>query len=99
MKIPNYLNPESPQKKGRKQEKKATQSINSGILWFDKADLKVVETDENYLVDVKTVVTQKSFKVNLEDVAKLHKQAGIKTPVLLIYIGDYVIKGVIQRLK
>jgi len=98
-KLPNYLNLDSPQKKGRKQEKKACQTINSGTVWFDKGDLKVTETDEDYLVDVKTVVTQKSFKVNLEDVKKIHRQAGVKTPVLLIYIGDYVIKGVIQRIK
>ena len=97
MNLPKYLNPDSPQKKGRKQEKKACQTINSGTLWFDKGDLKVNETDEKYLVDVKTVVTQKSFKINLEDVEKLHKQAGLKTPVLLIYIGDYIIKSFIQR--
>lgn len=99
MTIPRYLNPESPQKQGRKQEKKAVQNINSGTVWFDKGDLKVNETDENYLVDVKKVVLQKSYTLTLEDVKKIHKQAGIKTPVILIYMGNYVIKGIVQRIK
>jgi len=97
--IPKYLKPENPQRLGRKQEKKATQTIDSGRIWFDPADLKVKESNENYLIDVKTVVKQKSFTIKLKDVEKLHKQAGIKTPVLLIYLGNFVIKGIIQRLK
>lgn len=99
MTIPNYLIPDSPQKKGRKQEKIATQQINSGAVWFSPGDLKVNETTEEYLIDVKKVVLQKSYQINLKDVEKLHNQAKTKTPVLLIYIGDYVIKGIIQRLK
>lgn len=98
MGLPRYLDPESPQKQGRKQEKKATQNINSGAVWFDPGDLKVKESTENYLVDVKKVVLQKSFAINLSDIEKLHKQAKLKTPVLLIYMGDYVIKGIIQRI-
>lgn len=99
MSLPKYLNPDSPSKQGRKQEKKATQQINSGAVWFSPADLKVKETTEEYLVDVKKVVTQKSYSLNLKEVEKLHKQAGLKTPVFLIYIGDYVVKAVIQKLK
>ena len=99
MTIPKYLRPDSPQKIGRKKEKKATQTINSGAIWFDKGDVQVKGTDENYHVDVKTVVTQKSYKVLLKDVEKIHREAGIKTPVILIYMGPYVIKSIIQRVK
>ena len=99
MPIPNYLKPDSPQKQGRKQEKKATQNINSGAVWFDPADLNVVETTEKYLVDVKKVVLQKSYTLNLEEIEKLHKQAKLKTPIFLIYIGNYVVKAVVQRVK
>ena len=98
MPIPKYLLPDSPQKQGRKQEKKATQTINSGNVWFDPRDLIVNEDNENYLVDVKTVVIQKSYKFLLKDIEKLYKQAGLKTPVFLIYIGDYVIKAIVQRI-
>jgi len=95
--IPKYLIPDSPQKKGRKQEKKAMQTINSGGVWFDPADLNVTEATEKYLVDVKKVVTQKGYILFLKDIEKLHRQAGIKTPVFLIYIGDYVVKAIVQR--
>jgi len=97
MGIPSYLNPDSPQKKGRRREKKATQTINSGTLHFDPRDIKVTETDENYLVDTKDVSLQKSFKLNLDDIEKFYKQSKTKTPVYLIYIGDYVVKAIIQR--
>lgn len=99
MSLPNYLNPESPQKKGRKQEKKATQTINSGAVWFSPRDILVKETDETYLVDSKLVVDQHSFQLKLSDIEKFHQQAGVKTPVYLIYIGKYLIKAVIQRIK
>ena len=97
MTIPNYLNPKSPQKQGRMQEKKAAQTINSGSLWFSKGDLTVKETDEEYLIDVKKVVLQKGYTISLKEVDKLYKQSGKKTPVLLVYLGPYVIKGIIQR--
>ena len=99
MGLPGYLKPDSPQKKGRKQEEKARRTINSGAVWFDPADLEVTEGNEKYLVDVKKVVTQQSFKLNLKDIEKLHRQAVLKTPVYLIYIGDYVVKAVVQRIK
>jgi len=97
--LPNYLKPDSPQKQGRTQEKKAKQHINSGAVWFDPGDLTVTEGNLNYFVDVKKVVSQKSYKINLEDVEKIHSQAGTKIPMLMVYIGDYVIKGSIQRIK
>jgi hypothetical protein len=97
MPIPSYLNPDSPSKKGRKQEKIAKQTINSGTLYFDPRDLKVETSDENYLVDVKLAVIQKQITLKLEDIEKFHKQAKLKTPVYLLYIGDFVIKAIIQR--
>jgi hypothetical protein len=95
--IPKYLTEESNAKKGRKQEKKATQQINSGTLYFSPRDLVVKETDEDYLVDTKLVVTQKSITLKLDDVEKFHRQAKLKTPVYLIYLGNFIIKAVIQR--
>lgn len=96
-KQPNYLNPDSPQKKGFKQESKAQKTIASGRLYFDPADLNVKENTENYLVDVKKVVTQKSYQLKLDDIEKLYSQAKTKTPVFLIYIGNYVVKAVVQH--
>lgn len=97
MSLPKYLNPDSPAKKGRKQEKIATQTINSGTLHFDPRDLKVNTTDEDYLVDVKLACTQKQVTIKLDDVEKFHRQAKLKTPVYLLYLGDFVIKCIIQR--
>ena len=93
----NYLNEESPSKQGRQQEKKARLHINSGAVWFDKNDLTVVEANETYEVDVKKVVKQKSFTFSLEKLDSFYKNSVPKTPIYLIYIGDYVIKAVIQR--
>ena len=96
-KQPNYLSSDSPQKKGFKQEKKARQTISSGRMYFDPADLNVTESTEDYLIDVKKVVLQKSYQLKLEDVEKLYSQAKTKTPVFLIYIGDYVVKAIVQH--
>lgn len=95
--LPKYLQDESFQKKGRLQEKKAALSINSGSVWFSKGDLTVKETDETYHVDVKTVVKQKSFKLSLKDVDKIWNDSGVKTPVIMVYLGDYIIKGIVQK--
>ena len=96
--LPNYMKEDSPQKQGRKQEKKATQHINSGAVWFDLGDLTVMETNENYHVDTKKVVLQKGFNLSLKDVDKLYNEAGSKTPMFLIYIGDYLVKAVVQKI-
>jgi len=99
MGLPGYLNPDSPQKQGRNQEKIAKQTIDSGRVWFDPADLQATEANEDYLIDVKKVVTQKTFQLNIKDIEKLHKQALTKTPMFLIFIGDYVVKAAVQRIK
>jgi hypothetical protein len=98
MNLPKYLTPDSPQKKGRKQEKKACQTINSGALYFDPRDLFVTTSNEDYLVDTKKITLQKSFQFSLKDIEKFYKQSGKKTPAYLIYIGDYVVKCIIQKL-
>lgn len=95
--IPRYLQEVSHQKKGRLQEKKAALSINSGSVWFSKGDLTVKESDEIYHVDIKTVVKQKSFKLSLKDIDKIWNDAGVKTPVIMIYINDYIVKCIVQK--
>ena len=99
-KLPSYLTEETPQKKGRKQEKIARQTINSGgSCFFDKADLEVKGSDDNYRVDVKKVVLQKSYTLSLKDVEKFYRESSPQTPVYLIYIGDYCIKAIVERVK
>lgn len=97
--IPKYLKTESLSKQGRNQETIARKHINSGAVWFDQYDLTVTNVDENYLIDVKKVITQKSFNISLKHIDKLYKVAIPKTPMLLIYLGNYVIKAIIQRIK
>ena len=94
---PKYLIEESHQMKGRRQEKKAALSINSGSIWIDKGDLEVKDGNEKYHVDVKTVLKQKSYKLSLTEIDNIWNDAGTKTPVFLVYIGDYVIKCIVQK--
>ena len=98
-KFPNYLIEKSPQVKGRKQEKIARQTINSGSTFIDKADLEVKDNDDSYRVDVKKVVLQKSYTLSLKDVEKFYRESSPQTPVYLIYIGDYCIKAIVERVK
>lgn len=97
MAILKYLFNDSPQKQGRKHERKVRQTIASGATWFDKGDLEVKESNETYLVDTKKVVTQKTYKLSLKEIDKFYKDAGSKIPVYMIYIGDYCLKCIIQR--
>jgi hypothetical protein len=98
MTLPKYLTkPEdSPQKKGMKREITATRTIASG-RFFEKGDIKVKTSDDEYVVDTKEVVTQKSYTISLRSVDKLYKQVAPKTPVLMIYIGPYLVKAIIER--
>lgn len=94
---PNYFNEKSDSKRGIEREDKACKQINSGRVWFSPRDLTVTGTDEEYLVDVKDVKKQKSYRLSLKDVERFFNQAIPKTPVYLIYMGDYIIKASIQR--
>jgi hypothetical protein len=94
----NYLTTSSPQKQGRDQERKVRQTIASGAVWFDKGDLAVEESDESYVIDSKKVVTQKTYTFSLKEIDKFYKQVGgKKTPVYMVYIGDYCLKCLVQR--
>ena len=94
---PKYLDDTSPQKKGRLREKKACQTINSGATFIEKGDLIVTETDEDYCVDTKDVSVQKVFQLSLKNIDKFYKQAIPKTPVIMIFMGDYIIRALIQK--
>jgi len=95
MPIPKYLREETPQKKGLRREKKACQTINSGRVWFDKGDLAVKESDEEYCVDVKDA--EKQFVFVLKKIDKFYKEASPRTPVILTYLGPFIIKSIITR--
>lgn len=97
--FPSYLTEKSPQVKGRKQEKIARQTLNSGAGWFDKADLEVRDDSDEYRVDVKKVVLQKSYTLSLKDVEKFYRESSPQTPVYMIYLGDYCIKAIVERIK
>ena len=98
--LPSYLTKksDSPQKQGRKQEKIARQTVNSGAVFFDKGDLEIKDSNDEYRVDVKKVILQKSFQFTLKDIDKFNKQSSPQTPVYMIYIGDYVIKAIVERI-
>lgn len=96
-KVPDYLKEESSTKQGNKQEEIARKHINSGRVWFDENDLTVKGTNEDYEVDVKKVIKQKGYRLSLEEIDKFFKRSIPKTPIYLIYIGDYVVKASIQR--
>lgn len=96
--IPKYLNKsDTPQVKGRKQEKIARQTVNSGAVFFDKADLEVKDSNDEYRVDVKKVTLQKSFNLSLKAIDKFYKESSPQTPVFMIYIGDYIVKAIVER--
>jgi hypothetical protein len=99
MKNVNYLKEDSPQKKGRKQEKIARQTINSGTFFFDKGDLEVKDSDDQYRVDTKKVVLQKSYTLSLKEIEKFYHESSPQTPVYLIYIGDFCLKAIVERVK
>ena len=99
MKSINYFTERSPQKKGRQQEKIARQTINSGTIFFDKGDLEVKDSNDSYRVDTKKVVLQKSYTLSLKDIEKFYRESSPQTPVYLIYIGDYCIKAIVERVK
>ena len=100
MSLPKYLNKEdSPQKQGRKQEKRARQHINSGAVWFDQFDLDQLSDKGNFLIDVKKAVKQKQVAISEVKVKKLFTRAmdENKTPAYLIYLGDYIIKAIVEK--
>lgn len=99
MSIPKYLRKkeDSPSKKGRDQEEKARKHINSGAVFFDKYDLTAEQKDDIILIDVKR--SEKTIRLSAEKTEQLHREAMIqhKTPAYLIYLGDYVLKCIIER--
>ena len=92
--LPKYLQKQSPQKKGRKQEKKARKHINSGAVWFDKYDLSTKE----FLIDVKRT-EKESIKLSLQKLRELYDESVNqgKTGAMLIYIGDLLLQLTIKK--
>ena len=88
----NYLKKETPQKRGRLQEEKARKHINSGAVWFDKGDLDY----KDFNIDVK-LTDKKQYTFKIKDIEKHYKDSIPKTPVFLVYLGNYVLKTFIQR--
>lgn len=98
MSLPKYMQKsDSPQVKGRKQEKIARNTINSGATWFDKGDIEVKDSNDQYRVDTKKVTLQKGYTISLKAVDKFYKESCPQTPVLMIYLGGYIIKAIIQK--
>jgi len=94
--LPKYLrNKKSISKQGRDQEEKARKHINSGAVWYQPMDL---DTDE-CLIDVKKVIKQKQITLSKNKIKELFNAAMTehKIPCYLIYIGDYVLKVVVER--
>lgn len=94
--LPKYLREKkSVSKEGRDQEEIARKHINSGAVWFDSFDLST----KDLLIDVKKVITQKQITFHIDKIKKLFDKAidEKKTPVYLTYIGDYVLKIIIER--
>ena len=97
MKKINYLtDSSSPQSKGRKQEKIARQTINSGTVFFDKADLEVKDSNDEYRVDVK-YTENKSYSFKIKDLDKFYSEASPQTPVYIIYLGKYRVKCIVEK--
>lgn len=96
MKKVNYLADSTPQVKGRKQEKIARQTINSGTFFFDKADLEVKDSNDQYRVDVK-YTERKSYSFTIKGLDKFYAEASPQTPVYIVYIGKYKIKCLVEK--
>ena len=86
-KLPNYLTAtESQRKKGDKGEEKARATLNSGALWFNKADARY----EDCLVEVKTT-EKKGYRISKDLLDKIMNEATTikKKPLLIIEMDDY----------
>ena len=70
-------------KKGMNFENKVQKTLNSGALWFDKADLKM----SDYCIEVK-FTEKKGFRITTQMLNKLWNQAltANKEPLLVIGI-------------
>jgi hypothetical protein len=88
---------DSPQLKGRKFEKIARNTINSGSGFMDKADLEVKDSLDGYRVDTKLVTERKNYTFSLKHIDKFYKECAPQTPVYLIRIGQYELKCIIRR--
>lgn len=94
--LPRYLREKkSISKEGRDQEEIARKHINSGAVWYDAMDLNT----QNYLIDVKKVITQKQITLNKDKIKKLFDTAMTenKIPAYLVYIDNFILKVVIER--
>ena len=88
----SYLKEKSASKKGRDQEDVARKHINSGAVYFDKGDLDFKDLN----IDVKNT-DKKQYIFKIKDIKKHYLDSIPKTPVFLVYIGDYVLKTYVQR--
>ena len=97
--LPKYLTKteDTPQVKGKKYEKIARNTINSGAVFFDKSDIEVKDSNDQYRVDTKLVTTQKGYTFSLKHIDKFYRESMPQTPVYLIDIGDYRVKCIIER--
>jgi len=96
---PKYLMKEdSISKQGFDQEEKARKHIASGKLWFDSYDLSQLGKDK-FLIDVKKVVSQSGIRLSKKNIKKLFETAmrQDKNAGYLIYIGDFVLKVMVER--
>lgn len=91
MSVPRWMQPQSPQDKGRKAEKKMAKKVGgraqpaSGATPLYKEDI----TTATHLIQVKTT-TKKSYTIKLKDLEDLRTNAlrvG-KRPALFLHIGD-----------
>jgi len=70
-------------KKGDKFEKKVSQNINSGSMWFQKGDISF----QDYCIECKTT-NKKGFKITQQIIEKLWNESldASKEPLLIIGI-------------
>ena len=96
--LPKYLtkSEDTAQVKGRKYEKIARNTINSGAVFFDKGDLEVKDGNDQYRVDTKLVTEQKGYTFSLKHIDKFYKESMPQTPVYIIKIGKYRIKCIVE---
>lgn len=97
MAIPKYLMREPDIKKESiKQEKRVQRHLNSGALWFKKADL----SDDKNLYEYKGTIKRKTVNVTKKMLEKHFKDAHSegRTPVMIIAIEGYTLIGEVIKI-
>ena len=85
--LPKYMKKkDAPKKLGKKGEKQAKETLNSGATWFSKADLKY----EKCLVEVKKT-DKASFRITTQLIKKIVNEAYTvkKEPIIMIEFPEY----------